>query len=131
MGPFGLIAQYSLLKVSDFFPTRRVLAHREMLTNRYFTFTQHFITCNLLVQGWTFFWTYSSEILVHIDMLASHSCCRFDGCTSIMRISTTSQKSSVGSGDCGGQFSAVNSLSYSRNLFEVILTSYAALSCRK
>ncbi len=57
----------------------------------------------LLVPGWTLFflqnclnlrgidstrcWKHCSEILVHIDMIASHSCCRFVGCTSMMRIS--------------------------------------------
>ena len=66
----------------------------------------------------------SSEILVHIDMMASRSCCRFVGSTSIMRIScsTTSQRCSMGlrSGDCGGLWSTVNSLSCSRNQFEMI-----------
>ncbi len=65
----------------------------------------------------------SSEILVHIDMIASHSCCRFVGCTSMMRISrfTTSQSCSIGlrSGDCGSHFSKVNSLSCSRNQSEM------------
>ncbi len=59
-------------------------------------------------------WKRSSDILVHIDMIVSHSCCRFVGCTSMMWISrsTTSQKCSVGlrSGDCGGHLSKVNSL---------------------
>ncbi len=32
-------------------------------------------------------WKHSSEILVHIDMIASHSCCRFVGYTSMMWIS--------------------------------------------
>ena len=48
-------------------------------------------------------WKHSSEVLVHIDMTASHSCCRCVGCTSMMPISrsTTSQSCSVGlrSGD--------------------------------
>ncbi len=52
-------------------------------------------------------------------MIASRSCCRFVGCTSMMRISrsTTSQRCSIGlrSGDCGGHLSKVNSLSCSRN----------------
>ncbi len=43
-------------------------------------------------------------------MIASHSCCRFVGCTSMMWISrsTTSQRCSIGlrSGDCGGHLSA-------------------------
>ncbi len=68
------------------------------------------IRYTLLVPGWTPFclqnclnssWhrfnkvlKHSSEVLVHIDMIASRSCCRFVGCTSMMRISrsTTSQK---------------------------------------
>ncbi len=54
-------------------------------------------------------WKHSSEIWVHIDMIASHSCCRFVSCTFMMRISrsTTSQRCSIGlwSGDCGGQLS--------------------------
>ncbi len=57
------------------------------------TLTGHFIRYILLVPGWTPFvfrttlilrgidltrcWKHSSEILVHIDMIASHSCCRF------------------------------------------------------
>ncbi len=69
-------------------------------------------------------WKHSSEILVHIDMIASRSCCRFVGCTSMMRISlsTTSQMCSIGLryGDCGGHLSKVNSLSYSKKQFEMI-----------
>ncbi len=81
-----------------------------------------FIRYTLLVPGWTPFasrtalilhgidstrcWKHSSEMLVHIDMVASRSSCRFVGYTSMMRISrsTTSQRSSIGlrSGDCGG-----------------------------
>ncbi|KAG8546926.1 hypothetical protein GDO81_029527 [Engystomops pustulosus] len=57
-------------------------------------------------------------------MMASHSCRRFVGCTSMMRISrsTTSQRCSIGlrSGDCGGHLSTVNSLSCSRNQSEMI-----------
>ncbi len=64
-------------------------------------------------------WKNSSEILVHIDMIASRSCCRFVGCAFMMRISRfiTSQRCSIGlrSGDCGGHLSKVNSLSCSRN----------------
>ncbi len=60
-------------------------------------------------------WKHSSEILVHIGMIASHSCCRFVGCTSMMRISrsTTPQRCSIGLrfGDCGDHLSKVNSLS--------------------
>ncbi len=78
-------------------------------------------------------WKHSSEILVHIDMIASHSCCRFAGCTSMMRISrfTTSQRCTIGlrSGDCGGHLSKVNSLSCSRNQSEMIWAlCYGALS---
>ncbi len=81
-------------------------------------------------------WKHSSEILVHIDMIASHSCCRFLGCTSMMRISrsTTSQRCSIGlrSGDCEGNLSKVNSLSCSRNQSELIWALWhAALSCWK
>ncbi len=69
-------------------------------------------------------WKHSSEILVHIVMIASHSCCRFVVCTSMMRISrsSTSQRCSIGlrSGDCGGYLSKVNSLSCSRNQSEMI-----------
>ncbi len=57
-------------------------------------------------------------------MIASHSCCRFVSCTSMMWISrsTTSQRCSVGlrSGDCGGHLSKVNSLSCSRIQSEMI-----------
>ncbi len=59
-------------------------------------------------------WKHSSEILVHINMIASHSCCRFVTCTSMIRIfrSSTSQRRSIGlrSGDCGGHLSKVDSL---------------------
>ncbi len=92
------------------------------------TFTGHFIRYILLVPGRTPFvfrtvlilrdtdstrcWKHSSEILVHIVMIASRSCCRFVVCTSMMRISrsTTSQRCSIGlrSGDCGGYLSKVN-----------------------
>ncbi len=95
----------------------------------------HLIRYTLLVPGWILFclqnclisswhgstrsWIHSSAILVHIDMIASRNCC-----TSMMRIShsTTSQMCSIGlrSGDCGGHFSKVNSLSCSRNQSEMI-----------
>lgn len=40
-------------------------------------------------------WKLSSKILVHIDIIASHGCCRFIGSTSTMQIcSTTSQSCS-------------------------------------
>ncbi len=72
----------------------------------------------------TMCWKHSSEILVHIDMITSRSCCRFVGYTSMMWISrsTTSQRCSIGlrSGDCGGHLSKVNSLSCSRNQSEMI-----------
>ncbi len=57
-----------------------------------YTLTGYFIRYTVLVPGWTPFclqnlilrgidstrcWKHSSEILVHIDMIASHSCCRF------------------------------------------------------
>ncbi len=43
-------------------------------------------------------WKHSSEILVHIDMIASRSCCRFVSCTSMMPIShsTKSKRCSIG-----------------------------------
>ena len=70
------------------------------------------------------FFKYSSEILLHIDMIASRSCCRFGGRTCLMQIScsTTSQRCSFGlrSGDCGGHLSTVNSSSCSRNQSEMI-----------
>ncbi len=114
--------------------------------------TGHFIRYILLVPGWTPFclqnwlnslcidstrcWKHSSEILVHIDMIASRSCCKFIGCTSMMQISrsTTSQMCSIGlrSGDCGGHLSKVNSLSCSRNQSEMIwVLWHGALSCWK
>ncbi len=79
---------------------------------------------------------HSSEILFHIDMIASRSCCRFVGCTSMMWISrsTSSQRCSIGlrSGDCGGHLSKVNSLSCSRNQSEIIWALWHdALSCWK
>ncbi len=68
-------------------------------------------------------------------MIASRSCCRFVGCTSMMRISrsTTSQRCSIGlrSGDCGSYLSKVNSLSCSRNQSEMIWAFWRALSCWK
>ncbi len=102
--------------------------------------TGHFIRYNLLVSGWTSFCLQNClnslwhrfnkvletflKILVHIDMIASHSCCRFVGCTSMMWISrsTTSQRCSIGlrSGDYGGHLSKVNSLLCSRNQSEMI-----------
>ncbi len=69
-------------------------------------------------------WKHSSEILVHIDMIVSRSCCRFVVCRSMMRIyrSTKSQRCSIGlrSSDCGGHLSNMNSLSCSRNQSEMI-----------
>ncbi len=69
-------------------------------------------------------------------MIASCSCCRFVGCTSMMWISrsTTFQRCSIGlrSGDCGGHLSKVNSLSCSRNQSEMIWALWhGALSCWK
>ncbi len=113
------------------------------------TLTGNFIRYTLLVPGWTpfasrtalilcgidstRFWKHSSEILVHIDMIASRSCCRFVGCTSMMWISrsTTSQSCTIGlrSGDYGGHLSKVNSLSCSRTQCEMIWALWhAALS---
>ncbi len=116
------------------------------------TLTGHIFRYTLLVPGWTHFclqnffnssfhWfnkvleTFLRD-LVHIDMIASHSCCRFVGCTSMMWISrsTTSQRCSIGlrSGDCGGHLSKVNSLSCSRNQSEMIWALWhGALSCWK
>ncbi len=105
-----------------------------------YTLTGSFIRYTLLVPGWTPFafrtalilrgidstrcWKHSSEILVHIDMIESRSCCRFVGFTSMMRISrsTTSQMCSLGlrSDERGGHLSKVNSLSCSRNQSEMI-----------
>ncbi len=114
--------------------------------------TGQFIRFALLVPGWTPFWLlncinfhgidstrcwkHCSEILIHIDLIASRSCCRFVGCTSMMWISrsTTSQRCSIGlrSGDCGGHLSKVNSLSCSRNQSEMIWALWhGALSCWK
>ncbi len=81
-------------------------------------------------------WKHPLEILVHIDMITSRSCCRFVSCTSMMWISrsTTSQRCSIGlrSGDCGGHLSKVNSLSCSRNPSEMIWDLWhGALSCWK
>ncbi len=116
------------------------------------TLTGLFIRYTLLVPVWTPFafrialilrgtgskccWKHSSEILVNIDMIASRSCCRFVGCTSMMWISrsNTSQRCSIGlrSGDCGGPLSKVNSLSCSRNQSEMIWALWhGALSCWK
>ncbi len=99
----------------------------------------HFCLQNCLNSSWHRFnkvLKHSSEILVHIDMISSHSCCRFVGCTSMMRISrsTTSQRCSIGlrSGDCGGHLSKVNSMSCSRNQSEMIWALWhGALSCWK
>ncbi len=81
-------------------------------------------------------WKHSLEILVHIDMISSHSCCRIVGCTSMMQIScsTTSQRCSIGlrSGDWGGHLRKVNSLSCSRNQSQIIWALWhVALSCWK
>jgi len=69
-------------------------------------------------------WKHSSDIVVNIDMIASRNCCRFFGCTSMMQIScsTTFQRCCIGfrSGDCGGHWSTVNSMSCSRNQSEII-----------
>ncbi len=101
----------------------------------------------LLVPGWTHFclqnclnssWHWFNKVLktflrdlIHIDIFCN--CCRFVGCSSMMRIShsTTSQRCSIRllSGDCGGHLSKVNSLSCSRNQSEMIWAlCYGALS---
>lgn len=60
----------------------------------------------------------SSEILLHLKMRASGSCCRFVGCTSMMCISRSSKsyRCSIGMrcGDDGGHWSTENSWSCSR-----------------
>ncbi len=130
-----------------------IYTHTHTHTHIYiYTLTGHFIRYTLLVPGWILFcfqnrlnssWhrfnkvlKHSSEILVHIDMKASRSCCRFVDSTSMMWISRsiTSQICSIGlrSGDCGGHLSKVNSLSCSRNQSEMIWALWhGALSCRK
>lgn len=72
-------------------------------------------------------------ILVHINTMASGSCCRFVGCTPMMQIywSTTSKRCSIGlrSVVCGSCWSTVNSLSCLRNQFEIIwVLGHGALS---
>ncbi len=117
-----------------------------------YTLTSHFIRYTLLVLGWTPFclqnclkssWHRFNKLLetflrylVHIDMIASRSYCRFVGCTSIMGISrsTTSQRCCIGlrSGYCGGHLSKVNKFSCSRNQSEMIWALWhGALSCCK
>lgn len=58
------------------------------------------------------------------DTIASCSCCGYVGCTSMTQISccTTFQRRSIGlrSGHCGGRLRTLNSLSCSRNQFEII-----------
>ncbi len=114
------------------------------------TLTDHFIRYTLLVLGWTPFclqncliirgidstrcWKHSSKILVHIDMISSRSCCRFVGCTSMIRISrsTTSQRCSIGlrSGDCGGHLSKVTNCHVQETKSEIIWAlRHGALSC--
>jgi len=79
---------------------------------------------NCFYSTWHWFWKHSLEMLTHIDRIASCSWWRFVGCTSRAwsSDSTTSQRCSIGlrSGECGGHFSTVNSLSCSRNQFEKI-----------
>lgn len=62
-------------------------------------------------------WKHSSAISVHIDMTASHRCCIFVGCTSIMWISclTSSQRCSARfrSGDCVEEFNVSDVACYS------------------
>ncbi len=131
---FSLFASLEELQFFSMF-----LSNRNISTYPLYTLTGHFIRYILLVPGWTPFsfrtlnsschrfnkvLKHCSEILVHINMIASHSCCRFVVCTSMMRISrsSTSQRCSIGlrSGDCGGHLSKVNSLSCSRNQSEMI-----------
>lgn len=77
----------------------------------------------LLFTQLTYLCNNSSEIVVHIDMKASHICSRFVSCTSIMWIScsATSQRCSTGlrSDDCRAHLSAVNSILHSRNQLEM------------
>lgn len=66
----------------------------------------------------------SSEVLVHVDVLASHSCCSFVSFSYMMWISyyTTAQRGSAGlrSGDCGGHSSTLILSSCSRNQLEMV-----------
>ncbi len=75
-------------------PDNNLNVRKTYLFNIYiYTLTGHFIRYTLLVPGWILFclqnclnsswhrfnrvWKHCSEMLVHIDMIASHSCCRF------------------------------------------------------
>lgn len=66
-------------------------------------------------------WKHSSEILVHIEMIAFF----VSSSTTSISHSTTSKRCSIGlrSGDSGGHLSRVSSLSCSRKQFEIIWAS--------
>ena len=80
-----------------------ILSEKNCNDDLRYTVTSHFIRYTLLAMGWTHFvfrtalifhgidstrcWNYSSEILVHIEIILLHIDCRFD---------------------CGGQWSTVN-----------------------
>lgn len=75
-------------------------------------------------------WKHSPETVLHIDVIASQSCCRVVSCMFRMWIFC-----SIGSEgcttDCGGHLSTLNSLSWSRNQFGIIwVLRHVALSCR-
>ncbi len=112
-----------------------------------YTLTCHFIRYILLVPGWTPFvfrtalilrlidstrcWKHFSEMLLHIDMISSRSCCRFVDCTSMMWISrsTTSQRCSIGlrSGDCGVKWTHCHVQETSLRWFELcVMMHYPA-----
>lgn len=61
--------------------------------------------------GW---WEHSSEMLLHVEMIVSHCCCRYVACTSMIWIShsTTFSGWSIGLRSCDswGYFSTMNSL---------------------
>ena len=52
-----------------------------------------------------------ANTLVHIDMMAARSCCRFCGQGFMMPISCSTTLIGLRSGDCGGHWSTGNSLS--------------------
>lgn len=83
--------------------------HRPITRFHSFTFTAALILRFINATRW---WKHSSEVLVNVDLTASHSCCWCVGFTSTIGVSciSTSQRCSVWlrSGECGCRLSTAN-----------------------
>lgn len=121
------ITRFRLLQPQKHFAVEKMF--RDVLKAGWTTFSAR-TTLILCGMNHARFWKYSFDILVHVDLIASHHCYRLICCTFMPWIphSTTSQRWSIWfrSGDWGGLWSTLKSLPCSRNQFESSFGYYYA-----